>query len=306
LRVLLRSCPVVLRGACCVIVIAAVLAPSRSPAGDGVARSLPDSERLIQAPEGKRAFAGQIHGRKGIDRLGVRLPSGVARDEVLSVVSPALPGSVTLVGAVPWKGRPRHLVAIVCVGGEASQDRSVCEGGAAWVAVLQRTDDGLQLVARTSEPFVPVSDWSAFPDDGPARSIIQRSAEGKDNQIVGLDLAPYRLFEREDPAIGVRSGLVEGYAGGFGYFESLHLFRRVGTRLEKVFSHPIYLLANSAGSWNEDGTREHVVSERRFSVSVVSKAQQDGSHDLVIKESGTGSLRFVAEWNGTTRQYLVR
>jgi len=285
------------------LLCAVCCAPVASAQGSKTS-SLSGSEKLILAPEGKRAFDDQLRGASGADGLGTILPRGVPRDEVLSlVVPPGLPPEhVTLVGAVPWKGHPGALVAVVCVGGTSSTGLRVCDDGRAWLAVLERRDGRLAVVARMVTPFTPRSDWSSMGDDGPAQSSDPGSVE--DEEIGSFDLAPFLVAEG-DLAFGVRTAHHEGYGGGFGYFESLHLFHVVGDRLDEILGHPIYAMTNSAGEWHEDGTRDHTVTERRL-VVVVERALTHGFHDLTIRDRGARTGGFVARWDAAQGRYRVQ
>jgi hypothetical protein len=54
-------------------------------------------------------------------------------------------------------------------------------------------------------------------------------------------MAPYRVT-KDDFAFGVRSALDQPYAGGYGHFETLHLFQVMGNTIQRILSQPLYYL----------------------------------------------------------------
>lgn len=229
--------------------------------------------------------------------LGASLPDGVTRDELVRLVVPdgqLAPGeAANLVGAVPWKARPGSFVAVVHAGGERTM------GGKSWLAVVESAGEGLRLVARTEQAFVPRSDWALLgEDDGPVQDLHG------DEELVRFDLARYVLSGDRDVAVGLRTLMYEGYAGGGAEFEALHLFRLDGARLVHVLDVPIRTYRLIAGAWHEDGTRDHEEEELKL-VLVVEKARTEGFHDLTIRTCGTCPPRLRAKWDLAQERYRV-
>jgi hypothetical protein len=117
-----------------------------------------------------------------------------------------------------------------------------------------------------------------------------------------FDLADYRLNEKEK-AFGVRGSYSMGYAGGGGDWELLQLFRIVGDKLVMILSVEMYELQNIAGSWHDDGTRDHDISEYKATLHVL-KSKTGGFYNLMIKSEG--KVIDTLYWDSEVGRYPFR
>ncbi len=267
-------------------------------------KNLEESEKAIKHQEGKLAFSEQIKGQERPDGLGRRLPPGVSRDAILrNFLTPeelrTYQNAVEYVGAVKWDQVPEHYVAVISVKDVKpfyylGVFRFPSNEGSAKIAPVAR-----------SERFTPTYDECDYlSDESDYWFLVEGPVLGRPNevqQLVRFDLAPYKVT-KDNFAFGVRSAASEGYAGGFGYSETLHLFQIKGRAIQRILSHLVYNMKNLAGAWNEDGTRQHYVYETKF-ILVVDNRVTDGYFDLVIKRI-TGARQSIRKrWDKVTQSY---
>lgn len=298
------------------LVVAALLLSAASAWGQQI-HDLGAVPGAITQPEGERSFANQIEGKISTSALGTTLPTGLTRNAVLRLVAPEVdPTTVTLVGAKPWPHLANGYVAVVCAAHDTA-DRP--EAGAplacevnpdVYLGVLQMPPGGEpRLVALTPKGFALTSDWSPPPGAPillPSVTPVDSddwAANRSDASLAAFDLAPYRIAP-DTYAFGLRSDQEEGYSGGFGTFETLHLFWIDGNTLRRILVQPIYASKMTAGDWNKDGTRQHEVSEGKLILGVLPHITA-GHYDLRVTEIGEKRSTAVLRWDAAQRAYWV-
>lgn len=262
-----------------------------APAFAQRADSLDAVPDLLESPEAKAVWAEQMAGRPAPDHLGTRALAGLDADVVRGLLVPGVDaGRITLLGARRWLQYPGHIVVLACQADDArSSAASVpadCDTSTTsqFLGVLRIDDTGTPVLrARLrldGELTWPLLDWTGYRplwmEDSGATSLPQRWTH--------FDLAAYRL-SGDAPALGLRGTWTEGYAGGGASYSALYLFELDGDTLQLVFAAPMSMYRDIAGSWNDDGTREHDIEEWARVVIVEPRAHAD-HRDLRVRERG--------------------
>lgn len=259
-----------------------------APAFAQRAKSLDAVPGLLKSPEA--VWAEQMEGRPAPDHLGTRDLAGLDAEMLRQLLVPDIAGErIVLLGARRWTQHPGHTVAIVCYREGAARNASAapsCETGdtAQVLGVLRVSDAGdTQLVAR-----LRLDDGIAWPllawDGTQPLQMEEAGASAIPERWERFDLAPYRLSDGA-PALGLRGGWSEGYAGGGAFFSALYLFELRGNTLKQVFGAQMSMYRDIAGSWNDDGTREHDIEEWA-GVLIVEPRAHHGHRDLRLRERG--------------------
>jgi len=270
--------------------LALLLCLVTAPAFAQRANSLDAVPGLLKSPEAKAVWAEQMEGRPAPDHLGTRELAGLDAGMLRRLLVPGVAADrIVLLGARRWAQHPGHVVALVCYREDAPRNASAdpsCETGdtAQVLGVLRVGDAGdAQLVARLRLDdgiAWPLLSWGgAQPlrmEDAGASAIPERWER--------FDLAAYRLSSGA-PALGLRGGWSEGYAGGGAFYSALYLFELRGDTLKQVFGGAMSMYRDIAGNWNDDGTREHDIEEWA-GVLIVEPRTHHGRQDLRLRERG--------------------
>lgn len=81
------------------------------------------------------------------------------------------------------------------------------------------------------------------------------------------------------------------------------LFAMINGQLTPILTVPTYYFEDLAGSWNDDGTRQHHI-EKSEHILILSKQKTKGFYDIIYKEKGTTkSEKIVYYWNDKTLKY---
>lgn len=306
------------------IVLLLLVASTAGNAAEQTAHDLGGVKGVIQHKEGKQSFDEQIEGKMAPNVLGSVLPAGLTREAIVRLLAPhADPARIMLVGAKPWRHVANGYVAIVCAAHEAAD---VPEKNATpscdshpdvvlGVITLQPGSTEPQLVAQTPPGFALTSEWgpprgapALLPTVAPAQLDADTSDDDtqwprgrSDSEVTRFDFAPYRIAP-DAFAFGLRSDQTEGYSGGYGTFETLHLFVIEGKTLRRVLVQPIYAMQMTAGDWNTDGTRVHQVDEAKI-VLGVSSALTAGHYDLTVKQLGAHAAPHIVLWDAAKDVY---
>lgn len=93
----------------------------------------------------------------------------------------------------------------------------------------------------------------------------------------------------------------EGHAGGGATFTAPYLFELRDQTLRPVFGAPVSMFKNLAGEWNEDGTRQHEISEAANIVQLKGQGPA-GYPDLFVRrrEGGPGD---TYRWSPQAQRY---
>ncbi|MCD9126891.1 hypothetical protein [Luteimonas fraxinea] len=267
-----------------------LLCLATAPAFAQRAKSLDAVPALLKSPEAKAVWAEQMDGRPAPDHLGTRELAGLDAGTLRRLLVPDVADDrIVLLGARRWAQHPGHVVALVCYRDDAPHNASAepsCETGdtAQVIGVLRAGDAGdAQLVARLrlDEGIAwPLLSWGG---EQPLR-MEEAGASAIPERWERFDLAAYRLSSGA-PALGLRGGWSEGYAGGGAFYSALYLFELRGDTLKQVFGAEMSMYRDIAGSWNDDGTREHDIEEWA-GVLIVEPSAHHGYQDLRLRERG--------------------
>ena len=267
-----------------------LLCLATAPAFAQRAKSLDAVPDLLASPEAKAVWAEQMQGCPAPDHLGTRELAGLDAGTLRRLLVPDVADDrIVLLGARRWAQHPGHVVALVCYRADAPHNAPAepsCETGntAQVLGVLRVSDAGdAQLVAR-----LRLDDGIAWPllswgGEQPLR-MEEAGAAAIPERWERFDLAAYRLSNGA-PALGLRGGWSEGYAGGGAFYSALYLFELRGDTLKQVFGAAISMYRDIAGSWNDDGTRAHDIEEWA-GVLVVEPRAHRGYQDLRLRERG--------------------
>lgn len=191
-------------------------------------------------------------------------------------------------GARAWRGVAERWIVIA-----AGRSEFVAQGLDVRLALLEVTGTGasqpsVKRLARSTEPLAARAQFGLLPDDflpttcenGPCADPL--SVEQADQ--VALDFAPYEIAPGER-AFGVRTKWTEGYAGGYGAFEALSLFRADGDRLLPILAVPVSVQKMIAGDWNADGSRQHDVYQAAL-VLRMEPGVREGANIALVPRGG--------------------
>ncbi|TYQ30074.1 hypothetical protein [Pseudanabaena sp. UWO310] len=284
--------------------------PSPKPA-----QSLNQVSRLFENKNGLTNFHEELDGIPEVDKLGMKLPSGLNAKDLIRLLAPNQnPNLAIVVGAKAFPYRSNSYVVITCFartqneyeGRISSFDRNSCEkenrdrDDVVYVGLIEYdpVESKPKLIAKSLEIRVG---WlfiitEQFRSDSLEKKFLLPKGRYKE-----FDLAPYRVSDTQT-AFGIRIGTNDGYAGGFGYFEVLTLFMIDNNQIVNILSEPIYFYQNIAGSWNKDGTRQHSLYEGE-NVIVVLPKKTDGYYDLQIKALDNDWQKTFS-WDASLKRYL--
>lgn len=263
------------------------------------------------------------NGAPKTDGFGTTLPAGFSKQTIIDLLAPGEDTSLaTLVGAKPWGGAKNTYVAIVCLAQDAEMyqqlmmaepNKGVCQSSynrrtntparpKVFLGVLAYAADGWPpaLIATYGKALDTRVGWQnsnlLAPDVDATPSLLP-------DFFARFDLAPYRINDA-NLAFGVRMHWFAGYAGGGAGFEALLLFAIIDGRVVNILSEPISYQQTIAGSWNEDGTRDHEESEG-YNIVRFLPHKTHGHYDLQIKAKGEKWSR-TFKWNDNAQQYRVK
>ncbi|QEI04766.1 hypothetical protein FXN63_02115 [Pigmentiphaga aceris] len=288
------------------------LMPAAPVLAQDTAKSLDKVPGLIKTPEGRATWDEQMLGKPAPDGLGVKLPVGLNRNELLDLLVPQQEfHRVSLVGAKPWPRRKDSYVVIVCTRAEnepaprepecARQGRDSAQP-AVYVGVVELVQGSPPRLIAASGPVDRKTSW--LNSDLPASPV---AAEDDPKGLIAperwqrFDLAPY-LIRADTYAFGLRASWSEGYAGGGASFEALYLFAIQGDKLKVVMAEPMSAFQDIAGDWNPDQTRNHDIYEDAKILVVQSNRATDGYYDLVLKSRIEGTTQRL-KWSQAAQTY---
>lgn len=277
--------------------------------------SLDEIESYIQEEAGKVDFAEQMKGEPIANGFGEDFNGNLTKSAVHKLLLPDVPASrATLTGLQRWPHAENTYIAFACAAPtkeEAKADLQhnnnipICqpsepsEGDSAYdIALTLMTTDG-----DAPSMVADVLRWKNREDDSPI--MIDWYGEGADGQTLPsllhhLDTANYALTD-DVTAFAIRSNSYEGYAGGMAFLQYVTLFAAIDGKLQPVLSQPIYHFENLAGEWNDDGSRQHVLSESA-SVLIMTDHKTHGFRDIILKsKSGGSGTRFC--WQPDEKYY---
>lgn len=287
------------------------LAPTMPVLAQGTAKSLSQVPALIKTPEGRAKWDQQMMGKAEPDGLGVKLPAGLSRDDLIGLLVPREDATqVSLVGAKPWPHRKNSYVAIACTRapGEPAPREQECEDTGSnagqptvYVGVVEWTPGSTPKLVAESGPVARKTSWQNT--DLPASPMVAEDAPKgmlAPQRWQRFDLAPYQI-RANTYAFGLRATWSEGYSGGGAFFEALYLFVMDGDKLKVVLAEPMSAFQNIAGDWNPDQTRNHDISEDA-KILVVQKQATDGYYDLILKSRTDGTTKRL-KWSTAAQTY---
>lgn len=118
-----------------------------------------------------------------------------------------------------------------------------------------------------------------------------------------IDTANYQLNDNTT-AFGVRFKTFAGFAGGGISSQAMTLFAVINGQLTPILTVPTYYFEDLAGSWNDDGTRQHHIEQSEH-ILIVSKQKTKGFYDIIYKEKGKSS-QIIYRWNEKTLKYQTK
>ena len=288
------------------------LVPAAPALAESTAKSLSQVPGLIKTPEGRAKWNEQMMGKPEPDGLGVKLPAGLSRDDLIGLLVPSEDATqVSLIGAKPWPHRKNSYVAIACTRapGEPAPREQECENTGSnagqptvYVGVVEWTAGSVPKLIAASGPVSRKTNWQN--SDLPASPMVAEDAPKgmlAPQRWERFDLAPYQI-RADGYAFGLRAGWSEGYSGGGAFFEALYLFAIVGDKLKVVLAEPMSAFQNIAGDWNPDQTRNHDIYEDARILVVQPKQATDGYYDLILKSRADGTTQRLT-WSTAAQTY---
>jgi hypothetical protein len=240
------------------------------------------------------------------DLVGLKLPPFVTRERAVAWTEHPSQ-NIELVAARRWPG-PKERWVVVVGGRSEGEMGQALDVRLAVVEVTRKSQEepSVRRLARTMGPLSPRAQFSLLPrdywpsvcdeacDDGGFGPLLAGGAA-----ISALDFAAYDIAPGER-AFGVRTTRSEGYAGGFGSFETLSLFRIDGEVLVPILDVPIAVQKMLAGDWNKDQSRQHHYCQADLIVRMLPTAH--GPSRLEFGErGGRHPLRFA--WDARRGSY---
>lgn len=263
--------------------------------------SLSEVEGVIKHQEGHDFYAEQMDGIPRKHPFGI-LPSDININEFIHWIAPNEQENLLVIsGGKPW-GSNGLFVGVACFAwsekdvisakkyGETTCDYSYSheKNNKFYIGVFQLQNGTFTPIAR-SLTYLQQTLINPVGEEVPPNSYNR------------LDLAPYRIND-EEMAIGIRAGFSVGYSGGGAYTEYLQLYRvKSDASIVNIFNEEIYSFEDLAGDWNRDGTRQHHVSETKYTLHVL-KTKTDGFYDLQIRQ-GKEKKTFV--WSVAQERYVM-
>ena len=310
------------------LLLAALALPAH--AEDTRVRSLDQVRGVIKSQEGRTFYDDQMSGISPPPAFKpLDLNSAEAR-EILNAVIPAELQNLrwNFLDIQPWRGNPGHYIATACTAlvpidpADAQPDgKQTCadfyQDRAAYTAVVAvlKQENG-RYVPAAAPPIENTAD--AYSEGEYARAAGLRSKAEREGRATGFsladdhgstvagelvryDFAPYQL-NPATRAFGLRIGAQVAYSGGGAYNQAVSLFAVIGGRLQPVLTVPVYAFSDTAGEWNNDGTRQHHLSENA-SVLVMGKPHE-GYRDIILRQSGKNRReRVTFRWDAKTQRY---
>ena len=286
-----------------------VLLASLSPAFATTVQNLDAVPGVIQHTEGKQIFAEQMAGATPAKGFG-ELPQGLSENQWIGWVAPnENPNNLILTGAKAW-GKEGKYIGIACFAdnqADAGQAKKYADNtcpenysnGRAnklYLGVFSWQNQQLVPIARSEKPLNQISAWNKATDKESDDESIRPLA-----YYTKLDLAPYRIAP-DTLAFGVRGGYSEAYSGGGAFYEVLELYTIKDNKIINVFSDLVYQYQDIAGDWNQDGTRQHDISESKYILKLRS-AKTQGFYDLEVVNLQDKSSH-IFRWSESLQQYV--
>lgn len=286
-----------------------VLLASLSPAFATTVQNLDAVPGAIQHTEGKQIFAEQMAGATPAKGFG-ELPQGLSENQWIGWVAPnENPNNLILTGAKAW-GKEGKYIGIACFAdnqADAGQAKKYADNtcpenynnGRAnklYLGVFSWQNQQLQPIARSEKPLNQISAWNKAAEKESDDESVRPLA-----YYTKLDLAPYRIAP-DTLAFGVRGGNSDAYSGGGAFYEVLELYTIKDSKIINVFSDLVYYYSDIAGDWNEDGTRQHDISESKYILKLRS-AKTQGFYDLEVVNLQDKSSQ-IFHWSESLQQYV--
>ena len=278
--------PFLLKGRIVKKVLSLVLLATISPGYATTVQNVDSIPNAIQHPEGKQIFAEQMMGATPAKGFG-ELPQGLEVAQWISWVAPNEdPKNLIMTGAKAW-GKNGKYIGVACFAdnqAEAEQTRKRADNGCPenystsrvnklYLGVFAWQNQQLQPIARSEKPLDQLSTWNenaeAQSDDESVKPLAYYTK---------LDLAPYRIAP-DTLAFGIRGGYANAYSGGGAFYEVLELYAIKDNKIINVFSNLVYQYQDIAGDWNQDGTRQHDISESKY-ILKIRAAKTAGFYDV--------------------------
>lgn len=290
------------------LLLAALALPAH--AEDTRVRSLDQVRGVIKSQEGRTFYDDQMSGISPPPAFKpLDLNSAEAR-EILNAVIPAELQNLrwNFLDIQPWRGNPGHYIATACTAlvpidpADAQPDgKQTCadfyQDRAAYTAVVA-------VLKQENGRYVPAAGLRSKAErEGRATGFSLADDHGSTvaGELVRYDFAPYQL-NPATRAFGLRIGAQVAYSGGGAYNQAVSLFAVIGGRLQPVLTVPVYAFSDTAGEWNNDGTRQHHLFENA-SVLVMGKPHE-GYRDIILRQSGKNRReRVTFRWDAKTQRY---
>lgn len=263
----------------------------------------------IQHSEGKQIFAEQMAGATPAKGFG-ELPQGLSENQWIGWVAPnENPNNLILTGAKAW-GKDGKYIGVACFAdnqADAGQAKKYADNtcpenysnGRAnklYLGVFSWQNQQLVPIARSEKPLNQISAWNKAADKESDDESVRPLA-----YYTKLDLAPYRIAP-DTLAFGVRGGYSDTYSGGGAFYEVLELYTIKDNKIINVFSDLVYQYQDIAGDWNQDGTRQHDISESKYILKLRS-AKTQGFYDLEVVNLQDKSSH-IFRWSESLQQYV--
>ena len=260
-----------------------------------VVRSLDQVDAAIKYSAGQKYYAQEMYGAKPDDLLGFGFYKNRQNfSKILRVIDPRLssPREWDFIGLKPWPSQANTYIFIAGRQNENPQNRKIV------LAVVKK--DRYGAFSLQAKPWIDVS-------DNPLTNAFLMS-DDIGNVVTGMperyDFAPYRLSPNV-LAFGIEYVVYTTYAGGGAINEAMTLFAIIQGQLRPVFATDTYRLANYAGEWHEDGTRDHDIQENKYIIQILPHST-NGMKDLKWSEHGKGKKDkpVIYRWNAAKRKYV--
>lgn len=258
--------------------------------------------RNIKHSAGREFFAEELGGVKPLDYFGRHYfskPNEFIKILALIDAKKVSEGNWHFAGIKAWPSQPDTYIFIACSSIQ-KDDNDYChylEKGKTIIAVqhLDRVK-GFLLLAKP---------WIENSDDLQSSAFLLDNDLGE--EVIGnprrYDFAPYRLSSNV-LAFGIRHNTFTSYAGGGANDESVTLFAVINGELLPIFNAPTYHLANYAGDWHEDGTRDHELHENKYIIKIL-PTSHSGMKDILWSEKGNAKkVSMIYHWNRLKKRYI--
>lgn len=286
-----------------------VLLATISPTYANTVQNLDSVPNAIQHPEGKQIFAEQMVGVTPAKGFG-ELPQGLAERQWIAWVAPNEdPKNLILTGAKAW-GKDGKYIGVACFAdnqADAEQAKKYADNNCPenydsgranklYLGIFYWQNQQLKPVARSEKPLGQLSEWNKAADKESDDESVRALA-----YYTKLDLAPY-LIAPETMAFGVRGGYSDAYSGGGAFYEVLELYTIKDSKIINVFSDLVYQYQDIAGDWNNDGTRQHDISESK-SIVKIRRTRTEGFYDLERVNLQDKSSQLF-RWSESVQRYV--